>query len=241
MHIRLAGYEDLSKIARLGSQAFKSETVFGWLYPLRDSNPKAFEETLYRQAVTRFLTPGWVTIVAVGESSDSSWCSPDEIVGYGVWLRDGGDPGAQYWNQDPLSQKLQRWTWWTQHRLGLMTGWYVAANDLSRLDKLHHIANDIYEHIPDSWYLDTLGVNPQYQRKGIGRMLLDWGVERANSENVPVLLESTAYGEGLYRKAGFLDFDRVELTESIGMPAMILPPPGKSIEDYRKKEGKSGD
>lgn len=230
MHLRLATFDDCSDIAQIGIHAFESEQVFGWLYPLRQSNPNAFEATFYHQAVARSLKPRWVTVVAVGDESDR-WCN-GEIVGFAVWFREGTDAGAQTWNQDPMSQKLRRWLWMAQNKLELVAGWYTLASDQSRLDQLHDIVEKLYLHMPNRWYLDTLGVNPQYQRKGIGRKLLDWGIERANAENVPIALEATLYGEHLYRRAGFFDYDRVDLTSTIGMPSMVFPAPGKTIEEY---------
>ena len=46
-------------------------------------------------------------------------------------------------------------------------------------------------------------MDPQHQRKGIGRMLLDWGLSRAASENKDCYLMATPAGRPLYTKRGF--------------------------------------
>lgn len=60
------------------------------------------------------------------------------------------------------------------------------------------------EHYPaERWRLSWLSVAPEAQRRGVGRALLRWGVERGEEEGVPVVLESSEAGRGLYAGAGF--------------------------------------
>jgi GNAT superfamily N-acetyltransferase/Ser/Thr protein kinase RdoA (MazF antagonist) len=40
------------------------------------------------------------------------------------------------------------------------------------------------------WFLDALGVEPSRQSSGIGTALLNWGLDRARADGVPVLLET---------------------------------------------------
>lgn len=80
---------------------------------------------------------------------------------------------------------------------------------------------DIEEH----WFMQKLSVDPNWQRKGIGRMLLQWGLERAQEENVPVGLDSTEVGEILYRKVGFEKIGTFEmLEEGITFPILLWRP-----------------
>lgn len=51
--------------------------------------------------------------------------------------------------------------------------------------------------------LDLLVVDPKYQRRGAGRMLVKWGTENANRLGVKTLVEATTYGRGLYEQEGF--------------------------------------
>lgn len=58
------------------------------------------------------------------------------------------------------------------------------------------------------WYLELLSIKKEYQRKGIGRMLVEWGLERADAEGVECALAATPEGKGLYEKYGFKEVDR---------------------------------
>jgi len=84
--------------------------------------------------------------------------------------------------------------------------------------------------------LVTLAISPAYQRRGVGGLLMNWGLEKAREERVPVVLEATPNGLGLYLKKGFREIGEcvlpsctaekergvlVEMGE-LRMPVMIL-------------------
>ena len=58
--------------------------------------------------------------------------------------------------------------------------------------------------------LTQIFVDPDYQRKGIGKMLLDWGTEQADESGTAIYLEGTAAGMDLYERCGFIR--RAEVT-----------------------------
>ena len=53
------------------------------------------------------------------------------------------------------------------------------------------------------WYLELLSTRNEYQRKGIGRILLQWGIDKADADGLECYLGSTPQGKGLYEKFGF--------------------------------------
>ena len=92
---------------------------------------------------------------------------------------------------------------------------------------------------PELWYLATLAVHPDYQRRGIGRKLVTWGVQQGEKEGVPVALEASLDGKRLYEKNGF-QLVRTEYLDKLPVPLMICEPPGtgddKSWADWMKRE-----
>lgn len=52
-------------------------------------------------------------------------------------------------------------------------------------------------------YLDVLAVDPKYQGQGIGKALLQWGLDEADRLGLITFLESTREGRPLYDKYGF--------------------------------------
>ena len=66
-----------------------------------------------------------------------------------------------------------------------------------------------------------MAVHPKHQRRGIGRLLVQWGVDVAEQLKLPIYLEATFEGMRLYEKVGFkpLTREKVTLSESItGIP-----------------------
>jgi GNAT superfamily N-acetyltransferase len=55
----------------------------------------------------------------------------------------------------------------------------------------------------EMWYLLALAVHPDFQRKGVGGELLQWGLKQAQDRGEKVYLEATEAGFGLYSKKGF--------------------------------------
>ncbi|KAG9237898.1 acyl-CoA N-acyltransferase [Amylocarpus encephaloides] len=65
------------------------------------------------------------------------------------------------------------------------------------------------------YYISTLVVSPQYQRKGIGAQLMRKCLEEANKEGLPTWLISFPGSHELYLKLGFVDVEHsdVDLNE----------------------------
>ena len=53
------------------------------------------------------------------------------------------------------------------------------------------------------WELDTLSTAPEYQRKGLGSMLMKWGIEQLEERSVPSVIVSTEAGKSTYLKHGY--------------------------------------
>lgn len=55
----------------------------------------------------------------------------------------------------------------------------------------------------ESWYLEFLAVDPGSQGKGVGKVLVQWGLDQAEREGVCASVISAEGKDGFYMKCGF--------------------------------------
>lgn len=84
---------------------------------------------------------------------------------------------------------------------------------------------------PARWHLKYLGVDPAFQRRGVGAILVSAGVDRAREEGVPAMLEASPNGKNLYEKLGFRVVGEMVLENTgVGGPVMRWDPPEAPVE-----------
>lgn len=113
----------------------------------------------------------------------------------------------------------------------MLTGWVSLAGFLAVQSALDKVEQQHYP--PERWRLSWLSVASSSQRRGVGRGLLRWGVERGEEEGVSVVLESSEMGRGLYARAGFevVGWECFEgRWEGLRQPVMIRAPGGKNVD-----------
>jgi GNAT superfamily N-acetyltransferase len=59
-------------------------------------------------------------------------------------------------------------------------------------------------------FLANLVVAPEYQRRGVGKLLLESGLRRADELGLATWLDASPYGLGLYKKYGFKEVKTLE-------------------------------
>ncbi|KAF5640604.1 hypothetical protein F52700_3755 [Fusarium sp. NRRL 52700] len=86
-------------------------------------------------------------------------------------------------------------------------------------------AEQAYKFYPyERWRLGLLATSPKYQRTGIGKRLVQWGLDRCEEEGIPATLESSISGRPLYEKMGFREVGTVSFCQGKWpMPAMLRP------------------
>ena len=81
--------------------------------------------------------------------------------------------------------------------------------------------------------MSNMRVLPEYERKGLGRMMLEWGLEQAKVMQKRILLLATPEGRGLYKKYEF----RTE--EEILMPLEKYGEEGMYVQSAMIWDGRS--
>lgn len=56
-----------------------------------------------------------------------------------------------------------------------------------------------------------LHTDPEFQGRGAGSALIEWGKKMADEVGLPIYLESSAVGHGFYKKHGFKDIEVMKI------------------------------
>lgn len=84
----------------------------------------------------------------------------------------------------------------------------------------------------EHWHLKMLAVDPKWQGNGAGKMLTQWGLERAQKEGIPAALESSDAGNPMYLKMGFVEIGKFVMpSERCSFPIMLWRPKGEENEE----------
>jgi ribosomal protein S18 acetylase RimI-like enzyme len=202
-HLRPATISDLSSIGRIWTSAFFDDEIIGHLmHPHRAQYPNDVYWFLLRGIRERFWN--WrhqfivVTILKDGK---------ERIVGAADWRRLGNGGSIRsptFLHPGNLIAPLFK----LHHTISLQLFPNRAANPSQSSFLSSAVANSEKYWTgerAECWDLHVCGVDPEFQGRGVGKMLASWGVREAEKER-DVVVASVLCGEknrGFYGKAGF--------------------------------------
>ncbi|OAL03150.1 hypothetical protein IQ06DRAFT_292368 [Phaeosphaeriaceae sp. SRC1lsM3a] len=200
MPVRLATPQDEPYIAAICAAAFFNEPLFGQLiHPLRDQYPDDVQIFWHGRMRRMFYDRRDKMIVnTITENG------VEKIVGMATWQRQGDDDGAQ--------KVMQEWQDPGPDAFSPLASENNRAIDRSKETILsdswpyfkHHwegITNGVPR--PNNWYLNLCCIHPDYQKRGVGRPLVTWGLDRAREENVHASVTTSHGNEHFYLRCGF--------------------------------------
>ncbi|KAF2264447.1 hypothetical protein CC78DRAFT_533288 [Lojkania enalia] len=128
----------------------------------------------------------------------------NEIVGVAGWMGPN-NPIKNIWSRS--AQSFYGWDKqnnWTEDEIEEMWKGASEAWDV-QIEKDEKLRADLMGDEPH-WYLAPLFVWPQYQGKGVGKLLLDWAIKQADATDpvTPLYLESMPNARALYMHVGFV-------------------------------------
>ena len=206
--IRSLKYSDIPKIANIAATTYFDSDLSAFLCPRRHEHPSYIPRRFRQMTEARVLNPRNIGFVAVKASS------PEEPVGYALFIRLGDDEAALRLIAQQSSFWLTVRKWWTKIRTWIENFiWPDPSvdhdavrrfNESEERDRYKYwMAPEMKAKYGNRWHAQSVVVSPSYQRRGIGRLLMNEILQRAQDEGVVVGLEASVAGEGLYRKLGF--------------------------------------
>jgi ribosomal protein S18 acetylase RimI-like enzyme len=181
--VRAARPADAPRMARALARAFEHDPAAAWFFPDERRRLRRLERA-FEIAVTRVFLPRGTCFTTDGGVGAALWSPP------GAW----------------------RLSVWAQLRLLPATA-RAYGRDLPRSMRGFAFLEHHHPAGPPHWYLPFLGVDPDWQGRGIGTALLRPVLDRCDARGLPAYLEaSTPRNRACYERSGF------GVTEEVRMP-----------------------
>lgn len=171
------------RIVEVMARAFAEDPSIDWT--IRDDDRRARGIELFFDVVLRRMTLPYGDV----------WTTRGEIHGAALWT----PPGK--WKLGLVEQAL-------------MAPQMVSAFGWRRLGRVLDSMSLVQKHHPPEphYYLQSIGVEPEHQGRGIGKALLQPVLERCDTEHWPAFLETAQERNlPLYRSRGFVEVSRAAL------------------------------
>ncbi|KAI5795284.1 acyl-CoA N-acyltransferase [Geopyxis carbonaria] len=215
-HLRPATLSDAAQMAEIATRAYTTSEAADFFNPHRAAYPSDYHYSFLTRYRSRLVDPAAMTWVVHPAGA------PGCVVAHGQFLRVTSNPES----------RPRRDTW----RMWAVRGWYAflawgwaavgwknrTIDPVSMVEfiRVDGITQKTYWSRPEwqeRWHALSIVVDPNWQKRGLGGMLVEWIVKRAGKDGVGIGLEASAEGEPLYRKTGF---------RMLGRFAMEKPVPG---------------
>jgi ribosomal protein S18 acetylase RimI-like enzyme len=204
--IRPAHPSDLLPLSDLSARANLTNELDIHLFPYRHRHPKSYAKAYYRDSIPYHTDPFTSLLVCVVRDGSVEGWEREKCVGYASWRRETRDAVVRrgYDSRTRLERtwgRCREWVGdtvrpnWSYSACGIKGAWRGFVMDWRSRGEKHPEPEE-------NWSLDFLVVDPDWQRRGVGTMLFEWGKQRAVEDKVPVMVMSTVAGRALYRRMG---------------------------------------
>lgn len=196
---RPARHSEIGDVAEVLRRAFIGDPFVDALFPDADDRPRRARRLFAVQTAFEYLPNGLVEVADSG----------DRIVGAALWARPGTPRITRTLSSLRSAPHL------------------VEALGLRRVVSLGAFVRDCARYVPERphWYLADLGTAPEARGTGAGGALLRSGLGRADTEGLPVHLESSkAENIPIYEKFGFRVTGTVRMPDGPELYTMLREP-----------------
>ncbi|KAI1123033.1 acyl-CoA N-acyltransferase [Nemania abortiva] len=208
MPIRLATTSDLDAIAWVAVAASPADPIFPYRYPHMDQYPEDFAKYTRIRYGEYLADPN--SVVMVFECPSIEDTSVSKLVAFSIWVpppsqepaHAGVSATQSALNTTPTGNAQNRKPVDRPERRDASPARMMAfrANISAAKQRLFD------ESYGDSQlYLGMLACHPDYQRRGAGTQLVEWGISKARAEKLTLTLFASPMGAFLYKHLGFRD------------------------------------
>jgi GNAT superfamily N-acetyltransferase len=196
MYLRYARPEDEPLMVSICTRAFFDDDLFGRvIHPFRQTYPDDVQIYWHETIRREWAMPKTQVLVAIEEPKLEH--DIEIIVGLAIWERQGDNNDTHTSMEDSFYSGPWPALETTQNR----------ALDASKRTILQESEEFSLQYWSGSrstnWYLDLCCVDPDFQQRGCGRLLVNWGLDRASQEGVYASVIVSDGSADFYLKSGF--------------------------------------
>lgn len=206
--VRPATVSDTPAMGDIAARGFTSNLT-NFLYPLRKTYFDDYRTASTMRTRERLYSQRDLSVVAVlGRAGQPETIG--RIVGYAQFIREGENASARAFMASRSSLLLRvrgwfygiyarvwRWMWPDRAASARAFEAFEGTSVVQRMQAWGH------DNFKERWHVRSVVVDPDWQRKGIGKQLMNVVLNQARNDGVCVALESSPEGERLYRQVGF--------------------------------------
>lgn len=244
--LRWATPQDIPRMTHILLCCFLDFELHDHFVPTRRENQNQYYEFLLKRIKVFFHERHCRCMVAEavfspekGASGTGSAERRRKVVGFASWEAQGSKNAVRArWMEE-----RQGWGWWVERNLAQLEFGYFrhvlnSIVDFCAFDQLLEILHAPYERLEEfdpCLHLQYLMVDPVWQRGyGVGRRLLQWGIDLAREEECKIVIESSLAGYEFYLRMGCRLLERVWIglveEKAYWMPIVVWEPGEASLE-----------
>ncbi|KAF4971481.1 hypothetical protein FSARC_1709 [Fusarium sarcochroum] len=211
MLIRTATRDDIPAAGVVAAAAYIDDEQDAFMFPGRKKYYDKYLKT--KESIVRHGMDDSTGTVIVAElqEGDEGWAGTAELMGFCIWYRDQEKKDTEdVEKKEPLISRVKS-------RITSLDIFDYVSDMFDPLTSASNAATMARTcRLPSSKrYFGTdpgdcamcgimdIAIHPKYQGRGVARRLVEWGMNKARVEGVPIELAATPAGSGLYTKLGF--------------------------------------
>ena len=235
--LRWATRQDIPAITQILVENFMNFELKDHVAPTRRERPEEYYSLVLRRVKLFYIKSHVRYMVAEASTPSIDGVQQATIVGFSAWEALGKDNLiAQQWRQAssgwPAKLEASLVTLDLQYYRYCLNRIIDYRAFYEAMGRKHKTYENV-DWLQNCLHLQFLFVDPAWHRgKGVGRKLLQWGIDVSNQQGLPIVLESSQVGYDFYIKHGFrlLDSVRIDIVpeKAYDAPVVVYEPSRQS-------------